>query len=186
MLETQVPSLGWENPLEEAWQPTPVFLPGRSHGQRSLVNYSPWGHKELDLTERVNTAPSTSPSAGHMHAHHISHIRVPFTRLLNTQGRTLQSFGILWAAFPCPADSTLKAFLALLSLNPHFGWRHLLGSAWTLSLNHDLESRSVAADVLSQCWSHLFPSFWSHCYPFFETQCLDDHRFTCPVAKVIL
>ena len=32
---------GWDNPLEEAWQPTPVFLPGESHGQRSLVGYSP-------------------------------------------------------------------------------------------------------------------------------------------------
>ena len=32
------------------WQPTPVFLPGKSHGQRSLVGYSPWGHKELDMT----------------------------------------------------------------------------------------------------------------------------------------
>ena len=30
------------------WQPTPVFLPGKSHGQRSLPGYSPWGHKELD------------------------------------------------------------------------------------------------------------------------------------------
>ena len=34
-----------------AWQPTPVFLPGESHGQRSLVGYSPWGHKESDMTE---------------------------------------------------------------------------------------------------------------------------------------
>ena len=33
------------------WQPTPVFLSGKSHGQRSLVDYSPWGHKELDTTE---------------------------------------------------------------------------------------------------------------------------------------
>ena len=33
------------------WQPTPVLLPGESHGQRSLVGYSPWGHKELDTTE---------------------------------------------------------------------------------------------------------------------------------------
>ena len=30
--------------------PTPVFLPGKSHGQRSLVGYSPWGHKELGMT----------------------------------------------------------------------------------------------------------------------------------------
>ena len=34
-----------------AWQPTPVFLPGESHGQRRLVGYSPWGHKESDMTE---------------------------------------------------------------------------------------------------------------------------------------
>ena len=33
------------------WQPTPVFLPGKSHGQRSLVCYSLWGHKESDTTE---------------------------------------------------------------------------------------------------------------------------------------
>ena len=35
------------------WQPTPVFLPGEFHGQRSLVGYSPWGHKESDRTDRL-------------------------------------------------------------------------------------------------------------------------------------
>ena len=39
-------------------EPTPVFLPGDSHGQRSLVGYSPWGHKELDMTELLSTAQS--------------------------------------------------------------------------------------------------------------------------------
>ena len=34
-----------------AWQPTPVFLPGESYGQRSLASYGPWGHKDLDMTE---------------------------------------------------------------------------------------------------------------------------------------
>ena len=33
------------------WQPTPVLLPGKSHGRRSLVGYSPWGRKESDTTE---------------------------------------------------------------------------------------------------------------------------------------
>jgi len=33
------------------WQPTPVLLPGKSHGQRNLVGYSPWGCKESDTTE---------------------------------------------------------------------------------------------------------------------------------------
>ena len=35
------------------WQPTPVFLPGEFHGQRSLMGYSPWGRKESDTTERL-------------------------------------------------------------------------------------------------------------------------------------
>ena len=38
-------------PWRRAWQPTPVFSPGKSHGQRSLVGYSLWGHKESDMTE---------------------------------------------------------------------------------------------------------------------------------------
>ena len=33
------------------WKPNPVFLPGEIHGWRSLAGYSPWGHKELDMTE---------------------------------------------------------------------------------------------------------------------------------------
>ena len=36
------------------WQPIPEFLPGKSHGQRNLVGYSPWGHKESDRTERLH------------------------------------------------------------------------------------------------------------------------------------
>ena len=36
------------------WKPTLVLLPGKSHGQRSLVGYSPWGHKESDMTERLH------------------------------------------------------------------------------------------------------------------------------------
>ena len=36
------------------WQPTPVLLPGKSHGQRSLVGYSPWGQEESDMTEQLH------------------------------------------------------------------------------------------------------------------------------------
>ena len=36
------------------WLPTPVLFPGKSHGRRSLVGYSPWGHEELDRTERIH------------------------------------------------------------------------------------------------------------------------------------
>jgi len=43
-------------PWRRKWQPTPVFLPEKSHGQKSLAGYSPWDRKELDTTERLSTA----------------------------------------------------------------------------------------------------------------------------------
>ena len=49
-----------KDPLEKGMQPTPVLLPGEFHGQRSLVGYSPWGHKESDTTERLTLSPSWS------------------------------------------------------------------------------------------------------------------------------
>ena len=42
-------------PWRRKWQPTPVFLPGESHGQKSPVGYSPRGQKELDATEHTLT-----------------------------------------------------------------------------------------------------------------------------------
>ena len=42
------------------WQPTPVLLPGKSHGRRSLEGYSPWGHWGLDTTERLHFHVSLS------------------------------------------------------------------------------------------------------------------------------
>ena len=55
MQEIWVLSLGREDPLEKERAPTPVFLPGESHGQRSLAGYSPWGLKQLDTTECLST-----------------------------------------------------------------------------------------------------------------------------------
>ena len=49
MQETWVEKIPWRR----KWQPTPVFLPGKFHGQRCLVGYSPWGHQESDTTEQV-------------------------------------------------------------------------------------------------------------------------------------
>ena len=57
-------------PWRRKWQPTPVFLLGKSHGQRRLVSYSPWDHKESDITEQLSTVlhsislrPPACPSA---------------------------------------------------------------------------------------------------------------------------
>ena len=49
--ETRVPSLGQEDPPEKGMATTPIFLPGESHGQRSMVGYSSWGHNESDMTQ---------------------------------------------------------------------------------------------------------------------------------------
>jgi len=51
MQETWIQSLGWEDPLEEGMQPTPIFLTGESQGRGSLVGCRLWGCTELDTTE---------------------------------------------------------------------------------------------------------------------------------------
>ena len=48
-----IPEVG-RFPWRKAWQPTVVFLPGESHGQRRLVGYSPWCAKESDMTEQLS------------------------------------------------------------------------------------------------------------------------------------
>ena len=54
MQETQVRSLGQEDPLEKGMAThSPASLPGESHGQRILVGYSPWGRKVSDTTEQL-------------------------------------------------------------------------------------------------------------------------------------
>ena len=58
MQETQVLSLGQEDPLEKGMQPTPVFLPGKSHGQRSLTGYSQQDYKESDTAKQVKLSLS--------------------------------------------------------------------------------------------------------------------------------
>ena len=54
--ETQDQSLGWEDPLEKemATLPSPTLLPGKFHGQRNLVGYSPKGHKESNMNESMS------------------------------------------------------------------------------------------------------------------------------------
>ena len=89
--EIWVLSLGWEDPLErifwsgEEKQPTPVFLPGESHGQRSLVGYSSWSYKESDMTEhtQIHTRVRTHT---HTHSHRACvvdplHLYQPFSKV---------------------------------------------------------------------------------------------------------
>ena len=60
--EMQVGSPGRETPWRRTWQPTPGFLPEKCQGQRNLVGYSPWGHKESDTTEGMSRHAHISKS----------------------------------------------------------------------------------------------------------------------------
>ena len=62
----------WRIPWRRAWQPTPVFLPGESHGQRCLVGYSPWGRKESNAVHFSRSAVSDS-----LWPHGLQHARPP-------------------------------------------------------------------------------------------------------------
>ena len=55
--ETRFDPWAGKLPWRRAWRPTPVLLPGESHGQRSLAGYSPGGHKEADMSERLQNTP---------------------------------------------------------------------------------------------------------------------------------
>ena len=58
------------------WQPTPVLLPGKSHGRRSLVGYRPWGCKESDTTERLHFHFTWESYGGYLSASAVTHSMV--------------------------------------------------------------------------------------------------------------
>ena len=64
MQRTWVQSLGREDLLEKEMATHSSFLPGESHGQRSLVGYSPWGRKESDMTELLHFQLLLDPHIG--------------------------------------------------------------------------------------------------------------------------
>ena len=77
--ETQVQTLGQEDPLEEEMATIPVFLPEKSQGQRSLAGYSSKGCEESDLTERLS-----------MHAHQTSNTKYLGTAVwVNSNAKSL-------------------------------------------------------------------------------------------------
>ena len=62
-----VPSLGQEDHLRRKWQPTLIFLPGKSHGQRSLAGSSPRGHQDWDMTEATEHSEDNNHFQNHLH-----------------------------------------------------------------------------------------------------------------------
>ena len=74
-------------PWRIMWEPTLVFLPGRSHGQRSLMGYSPWGHNESDRTEATE----------------YEHSSIKFSCSVGSNSFQLQ--GLQHARLPCPSPT---------------------------------------------------------------------------------
>ena len=77
-------------PWSRKWQLVPVFLLGKLHGQRSLVGYCPWGHKELDMTERLSTCACAHACAcTHVCMHtHTPRLQVSTTKTQLSPART--------------------------------------------------------------------------------------------------
>ena len=107
-------------PRRRQWQPTPVLLPGKSHGWRSLVGCSPWGREESDMTERL-------------------HFHLSLSRIVKGNGNPLQcsclenprNGGAWWAAVYGAAQSwtwlkwlisSWHYLLHVLKMKPHVPW----------------------------------------------------------------
>ena len=88
MQEMQLRLLGQEDPLEKEMATHSSIFPGKSHGKRSLVSYSPWGHKESDMTEQLSARAHTHT---HTHAHFSSFLpSLPIFSLFSPQNTVSQ------------------------------------------------------------------------------------------------
>ena len=97
------------------WQPTPVLLPGKSHGRRSVVGYSPWGLKESDTTERL----------------HSDSILKSKDITLSTKGHLVKSMVFPVVMYGCESWTIKKAERRRIDAFELWCWRRLLRVPWT-------------------------------------------------------
>ena len=102
--ETQVLSLGWEDALEKEMATPPIFLPGKSHGQRSLVGYSPWGSKESDTTEWLHFKDQT-------YSHNLHFKITGLARRFNPETVLRQDTLLLYNPKECRGEKVCPFFL---------------------------------------------------------------------------
>ena len=128
-------------PHRRKWQPTPIFFPGKSHGQRSLVGYSPWAHKELDTTELQNTTT-------HTYACKINPISVHKQEVLNIC--LLCEWTLVEGMLPgspwCPPITDIHSKLLATDINQGL----LLSELWSL------DKLKVLISLMHSIWQH-FP-----------------------------
>ena len=127
-------------PWSRKWQSTPVFLPGKSHGQRSLVGHSPWGRRELDTTEHLSTHATSVLCVIHKSISKISR------KLRHSPRPRIQTQISNWLTNP--SNSTCFTNLGSFLTNLVFFTIHILpvpqertlSPSWLLLSNHSLSS----------------------------------------------
>ena len=87
MQETRARPLGWEDPLEEDMATHSSTLPGKSHGQWSLVGYSPRGHKESDRSEQLTLSLFIRGTAGSLISQE-KHLMVTSSETASSDGQS--------------------------------------------------------------------------------------------------
>ena len=103
-------------PWRRKWQPMPVSLPGKSHGQRSLVGYSPWGHKEFHMTELIT------------HNGTLTTVYLSWASLLNTENssKSYQDVESQQLCTYCAPTMTLRPFPS--------SWKERTTKRWEVSV----------------------------------------------------
>ena len=112
MQETWIWSLDQEDPLEEEMT-TPIFLPEKSSGQRSLLGYSPWGHKEWDTTENPCTIKAWSLRSGSVNSQ--------WKQLLI---RGAEAWIHIYMISLCKSHQSLLPTTYILHYLQAYGWKH--------------------------------------------------------------
>ena len=107
MQETWVRKIPWRS----EWQPTPVFLPGESRGQRTLVGYSSWGHKESD-TAKTLTPQSALKCMRLFNLHDHVYFSQIFCELVIIHFGSVQLLSRVWV-FPTPWTTAHQASLSI-------------------------------------------------------------------------
>ena len=178
-------------PWRRTWQPTPIFLPGESHGQSSLAVYSPWGHKELGTTERLRLPLSLSlalRSALEFLLYPTTELVIARSRIKSTFCRTSQSIWEMVCCYTIKEDDTSVVFLICYQFM-RYPLTKLLPISNLLLMQND--SRLVGIEFFSNfscSWKRIGfddPLIWSlsvcNCRPL----CSSSSRLSFPLQNLL-
>ena len=149
--------LRFSNVVRRKWQSTPVFLPGKSHGQRSLVGYSPWGCKVSDLAECVHA---------HTHKWLMILITLSCTFVFPLQRNSIQILWLILIGLIGVFFFAIEFCEFLLSVNVIIYWFNLINLLilFTFPKNrsefHWIFSIVFLVFIYFLLWFLLYPSFW--------------------------